>query len=38
MAGPGESGLAPAVLLAALAAWVVVPLALAVTVFSRRQV
>jgi hypothetical protein len=37
MAGPGESGLSPAVLLSALAAWVAVPLALAITFFSRRQ-
>jgi len=37
MAGPGESGLSPAVLLTALAAWVAVPLALAITFFSRRQ-
>lgn len=38
MAGPGESGLSPAILLAALAAWVVAPLALATVIFSRRQV
>ncbi|MEO3429322.1 ABC transporter permease subunit [Pelagibius sp. CAU 1746] len=38
MAGPGESGLSPAVLLAALAAWVMVPLGLAAVVFSRRQI
>jgi Cu-processing system permease protein len=37
MAGPGESGLAPWVLATALAGWAVVPLALAVLVFSRRQ-
>lgn len=37
MAGPGESGLAPWVLATALAAWVVVPLALATLAFSRRQ-
>lgn len=37
MAGPGESGLAPWALAAALAAWVVVPLALATLAFSRRQ-
>lgn len=37
MTGPGESGLAPQVLLAALAAWVLMPLGLATAIFSRRQ-
>lgn len=38
MAGPGEtSRLAPALLLGALAAWVAVPLGLAVAIFARRQ-
>lgn len=37
MAGPGESGLAPWLLAAALVAWVVVPLVLATLAFSRRQ-
>ncbi|MGF1627960.1 MAG: ABC transporter permease subunit [Kiloniellaceae bacterium] len=37
MAGPGESGLAPGVLVAALVAWVAVPLAAATAIFSRRQ-
>jgi Cu-processing system permease protein len=37
MAGPGESGLAPGVLVAALVAWVALPLALATAIFSRRQ-
>jgi Cu-processing system permease protein len=39
MAGPGDpASLAPAVLLGALAAWILVPLALAVAVFHRRSV
>lgn len=38
MAGPGESGLSPAALLAALAAWIAVPLGVAIAIFSRRQV
>jgi Cu-processing system permease protein len=37
MAGPGESGLAPWLLVAALTAWAALPLALAILVFSRRQ-
>lgn len=37
MAGPGESGLAPSALVAALVAWVAVPLVLATAIFSRRQ-
>ncbi|MGD1880204.1 MAG: ABC transporter permease [Kiloniellaceae bacterium] len=37
MAGPAESALAPALLVTALVAWVVVPLALATAIFSRRQ-
>lgn len=38
MAGPGEAGrLAPAVLAAALAAWVAAPLGLATAIFARRQ-
>lgn len=38
MAGPGEaSGLAPALLLGALGAWVAVPLGLAIAIFARRQ-
>jgi Cu-processing system permease protein len=39
MAGPGDpSSLAPAVLLAALAAWIVAPLLLAIAVFQRRSI
>lgn len=38
MAGPGESGLSPAALLAALAAWIAMPLGVAIAIFSRRQV
>lgn len=39
MAGLGDpSGLAPATLLAALAAWILVPLLLAVAVFQRRSI
>ena len=39
VAGLGAStGLAPAILLAALAAWIVVPLAAATALFARRQV
>jgi Cu-processing system permease protein len=39
MAGPGDpASLAPMVLLGALAAWIIVPLALAVAVFHRRSV
>lgn len=37
MAGPGESGLAPGMLVAALVAWIALPLALATAIFSRRQ-
>jgi Cu-processing system permease protein len=38
MAGPGEAGrLAPAVLAGALAAWIAVPLVLAMGFFARRQ-
>jgi Cu-processing system permease protein len=38
MAGPGESSrLAPGLLVAALAAWVAVPLGLAMAIFARRQ-
>jgi ABC-type transport system involved in multi-copper enzyme maturation permease subunit len=37
MAGPGESGLAPWQLTAALIAWIALPLALATVIFSRRQ-
>lgn len=37
MAGPGEAGLEPWLLATALVAWAVVPLMLAVLVFSRRQ-
>jgi Cu-processing system permease protein len=39
MAGPGDpASLAPVILLGALAAWILVPLALAVAVFHRRSV
>jgi Cu-processing system permease protein len=39
MAGPGDpSSLAPAVLLAALAAWIVAPLLLAIAGFQRRSI
>jgi Cu-processing system permease protein len=37
MAGPGESGLAPSLLIASLVAWVALPLGLATAIFSRRQ-
>jgi Cu-processing system permease protein len=37
MAGLGESGLAPGLLIAALIAWVAVPLVLATAIFSRRE-
>lgn len=39
MAGPGDpAGLAPAILLACLAAWIAAPLVLAVAVFHRRSI
>jgi Cu-processing system permease protein len=39
MAGPGDpSSLAPALLLSALAAWIVAPLLLAIAVFQRRSI
>ena len=37
MAGPGEAGMPPWLLLSAMAAWIVVPLGGAILAFSRRQ-
>ena len=37
MAGPGESGLPPWLLVTALVAWIALPLGLATALFSRRQ-